>query len=59
MELTSRMKIARFQTFCIQMQKNKPLDESRQAGQTSGMNIAVQSTINIILTKIHFFMKTV
>ncbi|MFS7961378.1 hypothetical protein Hanom_Chr08g00714301 [Helianthus anomalus] len=36
MELTSRMKMARFQTFWIQMRKNKPLDESRKTGQTSG-----------------------
>ncbi|MFS7985835.1 hypothetical protein Hanom_Chr11g01003291 [Helianthus anomalus] len=36
MELTSRMKMARFQTFWIQMRKNKPLDESRKIGRTSG-----------------------
>ncbi|MFS7937941.1 hypothetical protein Hanom_Chr05g00433671 [Helianthus anomalus] len=36
MELTSRMKMARFQTFWIQMRKNKPLDESRKTGQTLG-----------------------
>ncbi|MFS8022792.1 hypothetical protein Hanom_Chr16g01443621 [Helianthus anomalus] len=36
MELTSWMKMARFQTFWIQMRKNKPLDESRKTGQTSG-----------------------
>ncbi|MFS7915276.1 hypothetical protein Hanom_Chr02g00163371 [Helianthus anomalus] len=30
MELTSRMKMAGFQTFWIQMRKNKPLDESRK-----------------------------
>ncbi|MFS7960608.1 hypothetical protein Hanom_Chr08g00705071 [Helianthus anomalus] len=35
MELTSRMKITRFQTFWIQMRKNKPLDESCKTGQTS------------------------
>ncbi|MFS7991108.1 hypothetical protein Hanom_Chr12g01066931 [Helianthus anomalus] len=35
MELTSRMKMARFQTFWIHMRKNKPLDESRKTGQTS------------------------
>ncbi|MFS7910821.1 hypothetical protein Hanom_Chr02g00110681 [Helianthus anomalus] len=35
-ELTSRIKMARFQTFWIQMRKNKPLDESRKTGQTSG-----------------------
>ncbi|MFS7950893.1 hypothetical protein Hanom_Chr07g00588521 [Helianthus anomalus] len=29
------MKMARFQTFWIQMRKNKPLDESRKTGQTS------------------------
>ncbi|MFS7929302.1 hypothetical protein Hanom_Chr04g00330891 [Helianthus anomalus] len=36
MELTSRMKMARFQTFWIQMRKNKPLDESRKTSQTQG-----------------------
>ncbi|MFS7957644.1 hypothetical protein Hanom_Chr07g00668791 [Helianthus anomalus] len=35
MELTSRMKMARFQTFWIQMRKIKPLDESCKTGQTS------------------------
>ncbi|MFS7959159.1 hypothetical protein Hanom_Chr08g00687351 [Helianthus anomalus] len=30
MELTSTMKMARFQTFWIQTRKNKPLDESRK-----------------------------
>ncbi|MFS7940506.1 hypothetical protein Hanom_Chr05g00465241 [Helianthus anomalus] len=34
MELTSRMKMARFQTFWIQMRKNKPLDESCKIDQT-------------------------
>ncbi|MFS7983677.1 hypothetical protein Hanom_Chr11g00977341 [Helianthus anomalus] len=33
MELTSRIKMTRFQTFWIQMQKNKPLDESRKNSQ--------------------------
>ncbi|MFS7953046.1 hypothetical protein Hanom_Chr07g00614031 [Helianthus anomalus] len=36
MELTSRIKMARFQTFWIQMRKNNPLNESRKTGQTSG-----------------------
>ncbi|MFS7916622.1 hypothetical protein Hanom_Chr03g00179411 [Helianthus anomalus] len=36
MELTSHMKMARFQTFWIQMWKNEPLHESRKTGQTSG-----------------------
>ncbi|MFS7944308.1 hypothetical protein Hanom_Chr06g00510621 [Helianthus anomalus] len=36
MELTSRVKMARFQTFCIQMRKNQHLNESRKTGQTSG-----------------------
>ncbi|MFS7954857.1 hypothetical protein Hanom_Chr07g00635561 [Helianthus anomalus] len=30
------MEMARFQTFWIQMRKNKHLDESRKSGQTSG-----------------------
>ncbi|MFS8026253.1 hypothetical protein Hanom_Chr16g01484651 [Helianthus anomalus] len=32
----SQMKMTRFQTLWIQMQKNKPLDESRKTDQTSG-----------------------
>ncbi|MFS7904906.1 hypothetical protein Hanom_Chr01g00041521 [Helianthus anomalus] len=43
MELRSQMKMARFQTFWIQMQKNKPLDESRKTGQTSGTKTAFYS----------------
>ncbi|MFS8010705.1 hypothetical protein Hanom_Chr14g01300151 [Helianthus anomalus] len=43
MELTSRMKMARFQTFWIQMQKNKPLDENRKTSQTSGTKMAFYS----------------
>ncbi|MFS7959909.1 hypothetical protein Hanom_Chr08g00696661 [Helianthus anomalus] len=38
MELTTRMKMARFQTFWIQMRKNKPLDKSRISSQTSDKN---------------------
>ncbi|MFS8023399.1 hypothetical protein Hanom_Chr16g01451031 [Helianthus anomalus] len=36
MELTSRMKMTRLQTFWIQIRKNKPLDESRKIDQTLG-----------------------
>ncbi|MFS7992149.1 hypothetical protein Hanom_Chr12g01078861 [Helianthus anomalus] len=36
MELTSRVKMARFQTFWIQVRKNKPLDKSHKTSQTSG-----------------------
>ncbi|MFS8001660.1 hypothetical protein Hanom_Chr13g01192931 [Helianthus anomalus] len=36
MELTSWMKMAKFQTFYIQIQKKKSLDESRKTSQTSG-----------------------
>ncbi|MFS7933354.1 hypothetical protein Hanom_Chr04g00378751 [Helianthus anomalus] len=43
MELTSRMKMARIQTFRIQMRKNKPLDERRKTGQTSGTKMAFYS----------------
>ncbi|MFS7974428.1 hypothetical protein Hanom_Chr09g00868631 [Helianthus anomalus] len=43
MELTGRMKMARFQTFWIQMRKNKPLNESRKTGQTSGTKMAFYS----------------
>ncbi|MFS7920996.1 hypothetical protein Hanom_Chr03g00231411 [Helianthus anomalus] len=35
-KMTSRMNVARFQTFWIQMRKNKPLNESRKTSQTSG-----------------------
>ncbi|MFS8014976.1 hypothetical protein Hanom_Chr15g01350991 [Helianthus anomalus] len=37
------MKMARFQTFWIQMRKNKPLDESRKSGQTSGTKMTFYS----------------
>ncbi|MFS7962240.1 putative translation initiation factor 3 [Helianthus anomalus] len=40
MELTRRMKMARFQLFWSQMRKNKPLDESRKTGQTSGTKMS-------------------
>ncbi|MFS8004843.1 hypothetical protein Hanom_Chr13g01230511 [Helianthus anomalus] len=37
------MKMARFQIFWIQKQKNKPLDESRKTGQTSGTKMTFYS----------------
>ncbi|MFS7923238.1 hypothetical protein Hanom_Chr03g00258311 [Helianthus anomalus] len=40
------MKIARFQTFWIQMRKNKPLDESRKTGQTSGTKMTFTLNYN-------------
>ncbi|MFS7986380.1 hypothetical protein Hanom_Chr11g01009641 [Helianthus anomalus] len=43
MEVTSWMKMARFQTLWIQMRKNKHLDESRKAGQTSGTKMTFYS----------------
>ncbi|MFS7984437.1 hypothetical protein Hanom_Chr11g00986431 [Helianthus anomalus] len=45
MELTSQMKMTRFQTFWIQMQKNKPLDESRKNGQTSWTKMIFSSKL--------------
>ncbi|MFS8029494.1 hypothetical protein Hanom_Chr16g01522971 [Helianthus anomalus] len=45
MELTSRKKMARFQTFWIQMRKNKPLDESRKTGQTLKTKMAFYSML--------------
>ncbi|MFS8004136.1 hypothetical protein Hanom_Chr13g01222141 [Helianthus anomalus] len=45
MELTSRMKIARFQTFWIQMRKSKPLNESRKTGQTSWTKMTFYSKL--------------
>ncbi|MFS7902269.1 hypothetical protein Hanom_Chr01g00009281 [Helianthus anomalus] len=47
MELTSRMKIARFKTFWIQMRKNKPLDRSRKTGQPSRTKMAFYSSYNL------------
>ncbi|MFS7901838.1 hypothetical protein Hanom_Chr01g00004321 [Helianthus anomalus] len=47
MELTKRMKMARFQTFWIQMRKNKPLDESRNTGQTSWTKMAFYSLLKL------------
>ncbi|MFS7923178.1 hypothetical protein Hanom_Chr03g00257621 [Helianthus anomalus] len=44
MELTGQMKMAQdFKTFWIQMRKNKPSDESRKTGQTSGTKMAFYS----------------
>ncbi|MFS7921349.1 hypothetical protein Hanom_Chr03g00235751 [Helianthus anomalus] len=43
MELTSWMKMARFQTFWIQMRKNEPLDESCKTGQTTRRKMAFYS----------------
>ncbi|MFS7989120.1 hypothetical protein Hanom_Chr11g01042981 [Helianthus anomalus] len=45
MELTSRMKITRFQTFWIKMRKNHPLDEIRKSSQTSGTKMTFYSKI--------------
>ncbi|MFS7981158.1 hypothetical protein Hanom_Chr10g00947701 [Helianthus anomalus] len=56
MELKSRIKMAIFQTFWIQIRKNKPLDESRKSSQTSGTKMAFHSKVNIFTTKkIYFF----
>ncbi|MFS7942196.1 hypothetical protein Hanom_Chr06g00485441 [Helianthus anomalus] len=38
--------MARFQTFWIQMRKNKPLIESRKTGQTLGTKKAFYSLLN-------------
>ncbi|MFS7916922.1 hypothetical protein Hanom_Chr03g00183031 [Helianthus anomalus] len=46
MKLMSRMKMTIFETFWIQMRINKPLDESRKSGQTSGTKMAFYSFIN-------------
>ncbi|MFS7941900.1 hypothetical protein Hanom_Chr06g00481771 [Helianthus anomalus] len=42
-KLTSRMKMTIFQTFWIQMRKNKLLDQSCKASQTSGKIMAIYS----------------
>ncbi|MFS7910991.1 hypothetical protein Hanom_Chr02g00112701 [Helianthus anomalus] len=47
MELTSWMKMARFQTFWMQMWKNKPLEESRKTGQTLGTKMTFYSFLNL------------
>ncbi|MFS7902212.1 hypothetical protein Hanom_Chr01g00008651 [Helianthus anomalus] len=39
------MKMARFQTFWIQIWKNKPLDESCKTGQTSKTKMTFYSII--------------
>ncbi|MFS8009279.1 hypothetical protein Hanom_Chr14g01282871 [Helianthus anomalus] len=54
MELTSRMKMARFQTFWIHMRKNEPSDESRKTGQTSGdeNGILLQKRTNFLSAEI-------
>ncbi|MFS7959200.1 hypothetical protein Hanom_Chr08g00687821 [Helianthus anomalus] len=49
MELTRRIKMARFQAFWIQMRQNKPLDESRKTGQTSGTRMAFYSLFYVIV----------
>ncbi|MFS7989652.1 hypothetical protein Hanom_Chr11g01049411 [Helianthus anomalus] len=54
MELTSHMKMTRFQTFWIQMRKNKPLDEIRKTGQTSGTKTAFYSSVFVIKPPILF-----
>ncbi|KAF5779495.1 hypothetical protein HanXRQr2_Chr12g0560141 [Helianthus annuus] len=46
MELTSRMKMARFQIFWIQIRKNKPLDESCKTDQTSTTKTAFYCILN-------------
>ncbi|MFS8012361.1 hypothetical protein Hanom_Chr14g01319891 [Helianthus anomalus] len=46
MELTSWIKMARFQTLWIQMRKNKPLDKSHKSGQTSGTKMTFYSKKN-------------
>ncbi|MFS7922281.1 hypothetical protein Hanom_Chr03g00247251 [Helianthus anomalus] len=48
MKLMTQMKMGRFQTFWIQMWKNKPLDESRKTDQTSGTKMGFYSTVYII-----------
>ncbi|MFS7920236.1 hypothetical protein Hanom_Chr03g00222121 [Helianthus anomalus] len=48
MELTNRKNMARFQTFWIQMRKNKPLDESRKTGQITGTKMTFYSRIKYI-----------
>ncbi|MFS7894598.1 hypothetical protein Hanom_Chr15g01351381 [Helianthus anomalus] len=46
MELRSRMKMVRFQTFWIEMRKNKLSNEIRKTGQTPGTKMAFYSIIS-------------
>ncbi|MFS7909333.1 hypothetical protein Hanom_Chr01g00093381 [Helianthus anomalus] len=41
MELTTQVKMARFQTFWIHMWENTPFDESRQTDQISGTKTGI------------------
>ncbi|MFS8033043.1 hypothetical protein Hanom_Chr17g01564811 [Helianthus anomalus] len=43
----------RFQTFWIRMQKNEPLDESRETCQTSGTKMSFYSLQNFKVDKKH------
>ncbi|MFS7972216.1 hypothetical protein Hanom_Chr09g00842091 [Helianthus anomalus] len=46
-EVNKLDEMARFQTFWIQMLKNKPLDEIPKSSQTSGTKMAFYSNIKI------------
>ncbi|MFS7902410.1 hypothetical protein Hanom_Chr01g00010971 [Helianthus anomalus] len=48
MGLTSRIKMTIFQTFWIQMRKNKPLEESRKTGQTLGTKVVFYSNYSFL-----------
>ncbi|MFS7924022.1 hypothetical protein Hanom_Chr03g00267691 [Helianthus anomalus] len=56
MKLTSRMKMARFQTFLIQVRKKKPLDENRKTGQTSGTEMAFYYLLKLESISFFFFL---
>ncbi|KAJ0801726.1 hypothetical protein HanPI659440_Chr03g0120411 [Helianthus annuus] len=59
MELTSRLKMARFQTFWIQMRINKPLEESRKTDQTLGTKMAFYYIICEVYNGIHIEVRRV
>ncbi|MFS8031781.1 hypothetical protein Hanom_Chr17g01549991 [Helianthus anomalus] len=55
MELMSRMKMTRFQTFWMQMRKNKPLDECRKTSHTSGTKMTFHSYKNLFIIPLSQF----
>ncbi|MFS7958332.1 hypothetical protein Hanom_Chr07g00677041 [Helianthus anomalus] len=49
------MKMTRFQTFWIQMRKNKPLDKSRKTSQTSETKMTFYSKICFLVSYIDIY----
>ncbi|MFS7902851.1 hypothetical protein Hanom_Chr01g00016191 [Helianthus anomalus] len=53
------MKMAIFQTFWIQIRKNKPVCEIYKTGQTSGTKMAFYSKLYLCNKKSNFYKKTI